>query len=125
MSVILWSLVMVVTVVLRRSLWPWRTWTLRMVLIANHRLIVDTLILLVHRAVAAVVQPRVTLSEYHLVVSVQILWEVGWQMFCCYPTAMIQVVEDGLVDIIVEIKLWEIVVWGIVVACRSPRRLHR
>ena len=55
MSVILWRLVMVVTVVLRRSLWPWRTRTLRMVLIANHRLIVDPLILLGHRAVAAVV----------------------------------------------------------------------
>jgi hypothetical protein len=51
---------------------------------------------------------------------VQILWEVGWQMLCCYPTAVIQIIEDGLVDIIVEIKLWEVVIWSIVVACGSP-----
>ena len=77
--------------------------------------------------VLTVVVPRVTVVDYNLVVAMQIGGEVTTvrQHLCRDPAAIVQVVEYGTLNIVVEVEVGEVVVHSIVVASRTPRGLDR
>ncbi len=77
-------------------------------------------------AVYAVVIPRVAYVQHNLVEHIQIFGvaEGVGKTLCRNPAAATQIVEQGVVHIIVEVEIREIVIVRAVVSSRSPRGLQ-
>ena len=88
-------------------------------------LVIHTLEVFVLILVLTVVVPRVAVVDYNLVVAMQIGGEVTTvrQHLCRYPAAIVQVVEHGTLNIVVEVELGEVVVHRIVITRWTPRWL--
>ena len=77
-------------------------------------------------AVYAVVIPRVAYVQHNLVEHIQIFGvaEGVGKTLCRNPAAATQIVEQGVVHIVVEVVVGEIVVVRAVISCGAPRGLQ-
>ena len=93
----------------------------------QYGLVVNLAVVLILHNVSAVVFPRFAdIIQHHLVESVKVarITQAVGQMFSRQPLSVVVVVEQGSVNIVVEVMLGEIVEVSTVVSRRTPIGLY-